>query len=168
MPKRQKPHDAYLSTRNTCEPPMGKIGYLMMVHREAIMYVIMGGFTTLVTWASYAGFVHFGIAEEVSNVLSWICGVVFAFVVNKWFVFNSKTLKPKELGREIVFFFGSRIFTLIVAVVAFPVLIDIGVDQELFGTPGMVAKIITSIIGIVLNWVLSKYLVFRRSKSDSA
>ena len=93
---------------------------------------------------------------------------MFAFVVNKWFVFNSKTLKPKELGREIVFFFGSRIFTLIVAVVAFPVLIDIGVDQELFGTPGMIAKIITSIIEIVLNWVLSKYLVFRRSKSDSA
>ena len=140
---------------------MGKISYLMMVHREAIMYVIMGGFTTLVTWASYAGFVHFGVSEEVSNVLSWVCGVVFAFIVNKWIVFNSKT----QVAREVVFFFGSRIFTLVVAVVAFPVLIDIGFDQELFGTPGMVAKIITSIIEIVLNWVLSKYLVFRSKKA---
>ena len=144
---------------------MGKISYLMMVHREAIMSVIMGGFTTLVTWASYAGFVHFGVSEEVSNVLSWVCGVVFAFIVNKWIVFNSKTLKPKEVAREVVFFFGSRIFTLVVAVVAFPVLIDIGFDQELFGTPGMVAKIITSVIEIVLNWVLSKYLVFRSKKA---
>ena len=144
---------------------MGKISYLMMVHREAIMYVIVGGFTTLVTWASYAGFVHFGVSEEVSNVLSWVCGVVFAFIVNKWIVFNSKTLKPKEVAREVVFFFGSRIFTLVVAVIAFPVLIDIGFDQELFGTPGMVAKIITSVIEIVLNWVLSKYLVFRSKKA---
>ena len=144
---------------------MGKISYLMMVHREAIMYVIMGGFTTLVTWVSYAGFVHFGVSEEVSNVLSWVCGVVFAFIVNKWIVFNSKTLKPKEVAREVVFFFGSRIFTLVVAVIAFPVLIDIGFDQELFGTPGMVAKIITSVIEIVLNWVLSKYLVFRSKKA---
>ena len=146
---------------------MGKISYLMMVHREAIMYVRMGGFTTLVTWASYAGFVHFGVSEEVSNVLSWVCGVVFAFVVNKWIVFNSKTLKPKEVAREVVFFFGSRIFTLVVAVIAFPVLIDIGFDQELFGTPGMVAKIITSVIEIVLNWVLSKYLVFRSKKAKA-
>lgn len=144
---------------------MGKISYLMMIHREAIMYVIMGGFTTLVTWASYAGFVHFGISEVIGNVLSWICGVVFAFIVNKWIVFNSKTLKPKEVAREAVFFFGSRIFTLVVAIVAFPVLMDIGFDQELFGTPGMIAKIITSIIEIILNWVLSKYLVFRSKKA---
>ncbi len=39
---------------------MGKIGYMMMVHREAVMYVIMGGFTTLTTWASYAEFVQLG------------------------------------------------------------------------------------------------------------
>ena len=75
---------------------MGKISYLMMVHREAIMYVIMGGFTTLVTWASYAGFVHFGVSEEVSNVLSWVCVVVFAFIANNCIVFNSTTLQPDE------------------------------------------------------------------------
>lgn len=140
---------------------MGKIGYLMTVHREAIMYVIMGGFTTLVTWVTYAVFANLGINENVSNVLSWVCGVVFAFVVNKWFVFNSKSLKASVVAKEIVYFFGARIFTLVVAVVAFPVLISIGVDQELFGTPGMVAKIITSIIEIVLNWVFSKYIVFK-------
>lgn len=140
---------------------MGKIGDLISLHREAVMYVIMGGFTTIVTWVTYAIFANLGINENISNVLSWVCGVVFAFVVNKWYVFNCKSLKPSVVAKEMVYFFGARVFTLVVAVVAFPILIEIGFDQEILGTPGMVAKIITSIVEIVLNWVFSKYIVFR-------
>lgn len=151
--------------RNSWESTMGKIGYMMMVHREAVVYVTMGGFTTLVTWASYATFVQLGCEEQLSNVLSWVCGVIFAFIVNKWIVFNSKTLRPWVMAREIVFFFGSRIFTLIVAVIAFPVLLQIGFGQVLFRTAGMVAKIITSFIEIILNWAFSKYFVFRKRNS---
>ncbi len=91
--------------------------------------------------------------------------MVFALIINKWTVFNSKTLRPRVVTREIVFFFGSRIFTLIVAVIAFPVLLQIGFNQALFGTAGMVAKIVTSLIEIALNWALSKYLVFRKKNS---
>ena len=150
---------------------MGKISYLMMVHRETIMYVIMGGFTTLVTWASYAGFVHFGVSEEVSNVLSWVCGVVFAFVVNKWLVFESRSTDPRTILRELGFFFSSRIFTGVVAIILFPILNDVvglgaidinfGFLESILGTDGMISKIITSLVEIVLNWVFSKYVVFK-------
>ncbi len=64
-----------------------------------------------------------------------------------------------------IVFFGSRIFTLIVAVMAFTVLLQIGLDQTLFGTAGMVAKIITSLIKIALNRAFNKYLVFRKRNS---
>ena len=54
---------------------------LMGEHREAILYVVCGAFTTLVSLGSYALFEFVGIVPDLSNILSWICGVCFAFVV---------------------------------------------------------------------------------------
>ncbi len=140
---------------------MGKIGNLMMIHREAIMYVLFGGFTTLVTWGTYFIFANWcSIEINLSNILSWVCGVLFAFVVNKWFVFQSRSNKANVVVRELGFFIGARIFTGIVAWVLFPILLFIGLDQMILNTPGMVAKIIVSVVEIALNWIFSKYLVF--------
>lgn len=140
---------------------MGMISDLLSKNREVVAYVFFGGLTTLVTWATYPIFVHIGIEINISNILSWICGVLFAFVVNKWFVFQCKSTEKKTVLREFGSFIGSRIFTGIIAWTLFPILIWVGLDQELFGTAGFVAKIITSIIEIALNWILSKYYVFK-------
>ncbi len=151
----------------------------MKAHREAILYVFWGAFTTLVTLASYALFVRaFRIDPNISNILSWVCGVAFAFVVNKWLVFGSKTLKARTVLWELGSFFSSRIFTGIVAFILFPVLndwmglgainIDFGFLSILFATSGMLAKIITSVVEIVLNWILSKYVVFKKGAAESA
>lgn len=150
----------------------------MKAHREAILYVFWGAFTTLVTLASYALFVRaFSIDPNISNILSWVCGVTFAFVVNKWLVFESKTTKARVLLWELGSFFSSRIFTGIVAFILFPILndwmglsaivLDFGFLSILFGTSGMLAKIITSVVEIVLNWVLSKYVVFKKGASQT-
>lgn len=150
----------------------------MKAHREAILYVFWGAFTTLVTLASYALFVRaFGIDPNISNILSWVCGVTFAFVVNKWLVFESRTTSARVILWELGSFFSSRIFTGIVAFILFPILndwmglgavnIDFGFLSILFGTSGMLAKIITSLVEIVLNWVLSKYVVFKKGSSQS-
>ncbi len=130
--------------------------------REVIMYLIFGGLTTIVSWVTYALFVHLGIEINVSNILSWTCGVLFAFTTNKWFVFMSKSVSAKTLLYELGSFFSARIFTGIIAWILFPILIFIGLDQSLFNTDGFLAKIITSIIEIVLNWLFSKYVVFRK------
>lgn len=149
----------------------------MKAHREAILYVFWGAFTTLVTLASYALFVRaFNVDPNISNILSWVCGVTFAFVVNKWLVFESRTTKARILLWELGSFFSSRIFTGIIAFILFPILndwmglsaivLDFGFLSILFGTSGMLAKIITSVVEIILNWILSKYVVFKKGASQ--
>ena len=145
---------------------MGKISDLMTKYREAIAYVFFGGLTTIVGWVAYALFVNIGIELNLSNILSWVCGVTFAFVVNKWFVFQSKSVEKKTVLRELGSFFGSRIFTGVIAWVLFPILLWAGIDQTFFGTEGFIAKVIKRIIEIILNWVLSKYFVFKKERSE--
>ena len=136
------------------------MGQLYKNHKEAVLYIVCGGFTTLISWASYALFVSAGLELNISNILSWVCGVLFAFVVNKWIVFECKSVEKITILKELGGFIGSRIATGILAFVLFPVLLYIGLDQSIMGFDGMVARIITSIIEIALNWVLSKYFVF--------
>ncbi len=140
---------------------------IMDKYREPVMYVIMGGFTTIVTWVTYALFVFLGIEINASNILSWVCGVIFAFVTNKWLVFEAKSLNLKVIAKELVSFTGARIFTGIIAWVLFPILIELGLNQVIFGVEGLASKIVTSIIEIILNWIFSKYLVFtKKEKKD--
>ncbi|MBE6523509.1 MAG: GtrA family protein [Thermoplasmata archaeon] len=145
---------------------MGFITDMYTKYRELILYGIYGVLTTLVTWVSYAIFVNLGMELNLGNILSWICGVAFAFVTNKWFVFESKSLKTTKVLTELSLFVGARIFTGVIAWILFPILLWLGMDQMLFGTEGFVAKIVVSVIEIVLNWVLSKYMVFRKKKPE--
>ena len=136
------------------------MGQLYKDHKEAVLYIVCGGFTTLISWASYALFVSTGIDLNISNILSWVCGVLFAFVVNKWIVFECKSTEKLTILKELGGFIGSRIATGVLAFILFPILLYIGIDQSIMGFDGMVARVITSIIEIALNWVLSKYFVF--------
>ncbi len=145
---------------------MGFIGEMMEKHREAVAYVFFGGFTTLFTWATYSFFTYIGWELNVCNILSWFCGVNFAFVVNKWYVFNSKSLKKSKVAKEYASFMGSRIATGVIAWVLFPILLYLGLDFRFMSIDGFLAKIITSIIEIALNWVLSKYFVFRAAQQE--
>jgi putative flippase GtrA len=130
-------------------------------YREATLYIIFGGLTTVVNWGAYALFVWAGIEINLSNILSWVVGVSFAFVVNKWYVFESKSLEKTAVLKEFGSFVGSRVVTGVIAVVLFPILYAIGLNQSMFGIDGLWAKIVTSIIEIILNWVFSKYIVFK-------
>ena len=141
---------------------------VMGKYREPILYIFFGGLTTIISWVSYAAFVWMGIEINISNILSWICGVLFAFVTNKWFVFTSKDTSAKVVLYELGSFFSARIFTGVIAWILFPILIFIGLDQVIFNTEGLLAKIITSIVEIILNWVFSKYVVFRKNRKESS
>ncbi len=156
---------------------MGSIGGLYRDHREGISYVFWGALTTVVNLLAYMAFVRWcGIGDFLSNILSWVVGVVFAFAVNKWFVFRSRGLGLRTIVWELGSFTGSRIFTGVIAWVLFPIInataigtwsLDFWILGAILGTSGMGAKIITSLIEIVLNWVLSKHLVFKKGQSES-
>lgn len=136
--------------------------FVMSKYGEAVKYVFYGGITTLISWGTYAVFVWIGILPFYSNILSWVCGVTFAFVSNKWLIFKSKSTEKKVLAYETGSFFLARVFTGMVAIVLFPILYNAGLNQEFLGTYGLLAKIATSIIEIALNWILSKYPIFKK------
>jgi putative flippase GtrA len=141
---------------------MGFIKDMYTKYREAVLYVICGGFTTLVSWASYALFVWAGMELNLSNILSWICAVLFAFVVNKWIVFESRSTEGKTVAKELSLFFGARIFTGVLSWILFPILLWMGLNQTILGTEGLIAKIIVTIVEIALNWIFSKYMIFKK------
>jgi Predicted membrane protein len=144
----------------------GQIGKMYKEHKEPILYVFFGGFTTLISLVTYMAFVWMGLDLNVSNILSWVCGVLFAFVSNKWFVFSSRSTEKTTVMRELGSFVGARVFTGILAAILFPILLAVGLDGEFMGTDGFLARIVTSVIEIILNWIFSKYLVFVK-KADN-
>ena len=147
---------------------MDKIKELIKKHWDVIAYLFFGVLTTLVSWVTYAGFLilfeKLGMNGElniiISNVLSWIFAVIFAFITNKLWVFRSKSFAAKTLWYEIGTFVSARLVTLLIetGILAGAALI-FGSDNNIIN---MVMKIITSIIVVVLNYIFSKLIIFRK------
>lgn len=142
---------------------MEKIKSLFFKYKEVILYLFFGGCTTVFSWLTYALFAGaLGLGVNVSNGLSWVLSVLFAFVTNKLFVFQSKARDARTLLREGAGFFSARIFTGLLTMLGVPLLIRLGLDQSILGVEGMVAKVSMSILEILLNYVFSKLLIFRK------
>lgn len=134
---------------------------LYQKYRRVILYFTYGVLTSLLNIAIYTILVP-KLGITVSNALAWFGAVVFAFITNKLFVFESKNWQTKETVKEAGTFLGARIFSGILEIVLPTVLFYIGLDYDLFGIEGFLAKIIVSITVIILNYVLSKKIVFRK------
>ena len=123
-------------------------------YKEIINYLIFGGLTTVVSIATYALFAKvFHIDYLISNVLSWILAVLFAYITNKIFVFESKS---KKNIKEITSFFFFRIVSLVMEMIILYIFVDmLHIDD-------LVTKIIAQVIVIVANYVFSKVFVFKK------
>lgn len=155
---------------------MKKIKELFIKYKEIIMYLIFGVATTGVNWVVYsllmkAVLVHAPGSDDVkmtvSNVIAWIAAVIFAFITNKLWVFESKSWVPKVAAREFVSFVVSRLATGVIEWFGPLLLFKIGLDQDLFGVKGFVAKIVCSVLVVILNYVFSKLLVFTKKKKSA-
>ena len=125
----------------------------MKLDRELVLYVVFGAFTFLVNIVTYFLFQSvMGINYLVSNVLAWFFSVLFAYITNRRWVFESKS--PNIL-KEMSLFFGGRIFSGVVDTVLMYLFIDVLVLGNTF------SKIVVQIIVIVLNYVFSKLIVFK-------
>ncbi len=148
---------------------MEKIIAFLKKNRELISYLFWGVMTTVVSWGSYALFVKLlsgpvrlevRYAIAVANFLSWVCAVLFAFVTNKLWVFNSHSWKAETILPEFTKFIASRAATGLLEIVMVPLCVQLGLNQSIFGIKGGLSKIIISIVVVVLNYVLSKFMVF--------
>ncbi len=155
---------------------MGTIIEWIKQHREIVSYLFWGVMSTIVSWGTYSIFavifrnntavIHFLSIETpyvvfVSNVLSWICAALFAFIVNKLWVFQSKSWKANVWLPEFWKFLSARIITGILEIVGVPLLVGLGLDQTILGIEGMVAKVIVSVLVVLLNYVFSKLFIFK-------
>lgn len=139
-----------------------------LLNREVISYLIFGVLTTLVNFLVYAGLQKSTAAPLfVINIIAWFISVVFAYITNKIFVFESKSWRISVLAKEASLFFGARLLSGVVEMGGFPILYGIGLDQPLFGIDGFLAKVIISVFVIILNYVFSKLLIFRNKEIKS-
>ena len=150
---------------------MKKIKNLILKYKELILYLIFGVLTTFVSIFSFWLFGLF-IPDRlylITNVISWVIAVIFAFVTNKLFVFESKKWGKAELSSEIPKFLGARVFSLIIEELGLILFIDLLGFKELgwtvlgFNVTGeLIAKTIMAIVVIVLNYFFSKFMIFKK------
>lgn len=156
---------------------MKKIKQLFKKYRELILYVIFGALTTGVNFVSYWVLEHlFGNGGKIylfTNAAAWLISVIFAYVTNKLFVFESKEITGKSLFKEASEFLGARIFSFLVEEGGMWLLVDIsGMKKLLFTVLGiditgqLISKVILAVIVVILNYVFSKFIVFRKKKTD--
>ena len=130
---------------------------LFVKYRELITYLVFGVLTTVVNYLIYLPCYNlWGLNASVSNVIAWVVAVAFAFVTNKPFVFRSYDWSVKVVIPELSKFVATRIGSgaLETAILFLSV--------DLVGMNGNVWKLLTSVLVVVLNYVGSKLLVFRK------
>lgn len=153
---------------------MKMIKTLFIKYKELITYVIFGVLTTLVNFFAFWIFTKiFG--EDlylVNNAIAWVVGVVFAYITNKLFVFESKSWDLKVITKEITGFLGARIFSFLVeegGMFLFVSVLGLGEKSlTLLGftiTGQFIVKILLAVIVVVMNYVFSKFFIFKSSEN---
>lgn len=133
-----------------------KIKDLYHKYYELISYLFFGVMTTIVSFLTYVLCARlFLFNAVVSNIVSWIISVLFAYITNRKFVFKSKKTNFVPLIKEMLSFFGSRIFSGFIETLLIYIFVD------LLGLYDIAVKLAATIIVIILNYIFSKLLVFK-------
>lgn len=153
------------------------------VTKEFITYVLFGVLTTILNFAvffvfheyflfiGWEGTLHSILPDNEffrqlfegddpcyldANTIAWVAGVIFAFVTNKLWVFESKSWKPSIALKEFFSFTGARIFSFVIETIMIFVLVTLmSVDE-------MLSKVIIGVVVIILNYIFSKLFIFKK------
>lgn len=127
--------------------------------KEVIWYGFFGVLTTLVNIISFYFLDKTGMNVYLNNFIAWFLSVLFAFITNKLYVFNSKSLDKKVVIKEICSFFFFRILSLGIDMAGMYICIS------LLNIGKMISKIIMNIIVIVANYIFSKIFIFKKKEA---
>lgn len=139
--------------------------------KELISYLIFGVLTTLVSIVTYeiANIILGADLYLISNIISWVIAVSFAYVTNKLWVFESKSWQFSVIKTEIAAFVIARLFSLGLEEAGLYLLIDIvnlkEVSWAIFGftlTGALLSKLIMQVIVVIANYVFSKFIIFKK------
>lgn len=125
-------------------------------YKDLITYTFFGVCTTAINIAVYNIFYReVQISNILSTIIAWFVAVIFAFITNKLFVFNSKSFEKNKLKHELMAFFLCRLLTGILDVGIMLVAVDCMKGNGVFW------KTVSNIIVIILNYVASKIIIFK-------
>lgn len=144
-----------------------------LFNRETISYLFFGVLTTLVNLAVF-WVLNKLLGEDLAlfnNAVAFVAAVIFAYITNKLFVFESKSWSPETLRKEIPSFIGARLFSFgleelllwiskdVIQVSRFSVTV---LGLVIGGL--MIAKLLISVLVVILNYVFSKLFIFKQKK----
>lgn len=170
------------------ESALGRVADKLLT-REVVMYLIFGVLTTAVNLLAFWAFNRLfaaigwqGVLNKVftsrgwdkaaalfsakgaqyldSNLLAWVIGVLFAFITNKLFVFESKSFAPTVAVKELAGFVGARVFSFFVETFGLFLMVTVLAWND------YLAKIIVGVIVVIINYVFSKLLIFRKNQKE--
>ena len=143
---------------------MNKIKELYLKYKEIINYLIFGVLTTVVSLVVYYGLTltildpEKAIELKIANIISWIAACTFAYFTNRKWVFENK---DKANLKEASKFYLSRVSTLLIDMgLMFIFVTKLGINDKIM-------KLIVQVIVIVLNYIFSKFIVFREKKNET-
>lgn len=125
-------------------------------HKEVLLYLFFGGVAVLLNLVLFVLFnSRLKINELVANVICWVICVLFQFFTNRTWVFQSQNNAEQSFFKQIFSFFGGRVFTLVVE----ELILFIFITLLMFNA--LTVKITAQVITIVLNYIISKFYVFK-------
>ena len=136
---------------------MKKIKDIYKKYEDIILYIFFGGLTTVINILSY--FITYNLLEiqnVPSTIIAWIISVIFAFIVNKKYVFKSLDWSKKIILSEGWKFTSCRIGSGILEIIIMYIFVD------LLNFNGLLFKVLTNILVIILNYIASKLLIFKK------
>lgn len=128
-----------------------------IINTQTILYVIFGILTTIVNLISYYFFSNImSINYLISNMISWIISVLFAYITNKFYVFNSKDTSKDIIIKEFIKFVNCRLTSGIIEMILLFLLVD------MLAVNDIISKLVIGVIVVILNFIFSKLFVFKK------
>lgn len=132
-----------------------KMNELFKKYKEPVLYILFGIATTLVNIFAYFLLSKTSLSTAVSTSFAWFISVIFAFLTNRKYVFNA----PKVgFLKQLIGFFSMRVITGALDVLIMIIFVDVLDFND------MIIKVLSNVLVIILNYIFSKFLVFKNER----
>lgn len=129
---------------------------------ETVRYLFAGAATTAVNIIVFFLLrTYVGLNLNTSNFIAILLAIIFAYIVNKCFVFRAKTSQIEQLVQEAISFFGARLITMFLEMIGVVLFVEVFHIQE------MISKIVVQIVILILNYIFSKRFIFNQKKEKN-
>ncbi|WP_034773123.1 GtrA family protein [Caldibacillus thermoamylovorans] len=128
-----------------------------------ISYLIFGVLTTLVNIVTF--WLFDDILEmdyKLATTIAWIVSVLFAFITNKLYVFNSKDMQIQAVLKELASFMFFRFLSYLLDLA--PMIVCV----ELLKIDNLLAKILANVLVVIFNYFASKFVIFKKAKEEGS